>query len=132
MRPLPALLLAAALLSPALAEEEVIPEHAFQSVYENWKDLLGGRVVVTGGFVAQVGKYEHFAVLTDGKTSAFIEIDTSQAIDPATVKALEDKCESFLTDEIAECRLDVVGTVEKNPNVDFPVLTQPNFVTPAR
>lgn len=127
MRTLSTILLAATLLSPAIAEEEVIPPYTFQQVWENWKDLEGGRIVVTGGYVAQVGTEPNRAVYTDG-TSAVLYIDTSQAINPDIVKDLQGKCHDFRTVEIAECRLDMAVTVARDGN--FPLLTQPNFVVP--
>lgn len=119
-----------ALVAPAVAEEEVIPSRTFAEVDAGWRDMIGGRVVVTGGFVAQAGKDKNYGVLTDGKTSAVLEIDTSKAINPDVVKALEEKCSGFFTDDIPECRMDVAVTVTKNPVMDFPILTEPNFVAP--
>lgn len=130
MRTIPALAVLFTLSGPALAEEEVIPSHTFAEVYAGWHDMIGGRVFVTGGFVAQAGKDKNYAVLTDGKTSAVLELDTSKAINPDAVKALEAKCSGFFTDEVPECRADVVATILKNPVMDFPILAEPNFIAP--
>ena len=117
-------------LPVASAEEEVIPDHSFQDVHDNWKTMLGGRVKIVGGFVAQAGMGDGYAAYVEEGSSDVLDIDTTRAIDPGAVTHLSEVCGNFLTHDKPECRLDLVVTVEKNPNRDVPVLTQPNFVAP--
>lgn len=116
--------------APAFAEEEVIPDHAFQDVYTHWKGFVGTRIKVVGGFVAQAGMGDGYAAYIEQDSSDVLDIDTSKAIDPGAVTHLSEACGNFLTADKPDCRLDIVVTVEKNPLRDVPVLTQPNFVAP--
>lgn len=123
----PVLLALALLVSPAAAEEETIPSATYREVHDGWKDMIGHRVHITGGILAQAGMGPGYAALIEDASSDVIDIDTSEAIDPERMKRLEQACGAFLTADKKECQLDVVATIDKNPKRDVPVLIAPAF-----
>lgn len=119
-----AILLAAA--GPAFADDVQTLDVA--TAVENWKDLDGQKIRLTGGKVSTVDNALNLAVYGAWGDKT-ISIDTTGA-DQTVLNALATACAKPNTNEIADCAYDVIATMGANGSRSKPRLKSPEFVKP--